>query len=62
MKRIKTTKNYAETKIAISKKCSHVEHSETSITTNIVKTALKLEASLAKVATYYFFSSIKGNA
>ena len=31
-------------------------------TANIIKVALKLEASVTNAATYYFFSSIKGNA
>ena len=31
-------------------------------TANIIKAALKLEASVTKAATYYFFSSIKSNA
>ena len=31
-------------------------------TANIIKTALKLEASLTNAATCYFFSSVKDNA
>ena len=31
-------------------------------TANIIKEALKLEASVTKAATYYFFSLIKSNA
>ena len=30
-------------------------------TANIIKAALKLEASVANAATYYFFSSVKDN-
>ena len=31
-------------------------------TANVIKVAFKLEASVTNSATYYFFSSIKGNA
>ena len=55
IKRIKTGENYAETIIAHRAQLNFQ-------TANIIKAALKLEASVTKAATYYLFSSIKGNA
>ena len=58
----KTGENYGETIIVMSENVSAHGAQLNFQTANIIKPALKLEASVINAATYFFLSSIKGNA